>query len=438
MRFWLTDTVLRRVLRNTGQMGLGKSAGAIIHLLSIALTARLLDPVDFGLLMLARSFAQGLSALARCQSWQALIHFGSAEEGSPSHGELGELWGFLTLVDIVLGLAALGLGIALAYGTGELVGIADGRQYLAALYCVVVPFQVSGTPTGILRLWDRFDLMAWQSLVTPSVRLLAVALTILAGAPLWAIVIAWALSDIVGELFLWVAAVIVARARGMRTLRLAAPSAILARHRGIVSYLAATNVNATMQMGAIPFLTLLAGAALGAGTAGAFRLAQTVIDAIAVPAELAMRSLFPEIARLRAEGVDKLRQVIKRIIATAVVTAIPITALVALLAPHLLYLIAGNEYETAGGILQILSLGIVATFIVSILETSLLASGSALMPALARSGALLATVAAMFPLARAVGPAGLAFAMVLGSFVGAGVLLAACLNLLRHPVATKR
>lgn len=424
MRFWLTDTVLRRVLRNTGRMGMGKAAGAVLHLASIAVTARLLDLATFGLLMLARSLAQGLVALARCQSWQALIHFGAEHDAEGgSRRALSTLWLFLAAVDLVLGGIALVAGIALALVAGDAVGLGDGQEYLGMLYCIAIPFLVSNTPTGILRLWDRFDLIAWQSLVTPTTRLSAVVATMAIGAPIWAVVLAWVLSDIFGELFLWIVALTLARRRGLRLGAMPGLAVMRARYRGIVRYLAGTNVNASMQMGGTPLLTLVAGATLGAGAAGAFRLAQSVLEAIAVPAELAMRSLFPEVARLRTQDPAYFRQVITRIAFTAIAIGIPLAVTVAAIAPWLLHMIAGEGYGVAGTMLQILAVGIVAIFLTAILETVLLASGYATAPAFARSAALLTSVALVVPLADRFGTPGLAMAVLAGPFVSTAVLM---------------
>ena len=110
MRVWLKDDVLRRVLRNTGKMGAGKVAGAVLHLASIAVTARILDLTDFGLLMLFRSVAQSVAAIAKFQSWQALVHFGAEPYERDDLGSVRRLWLKLAAIDFVVGLAAMALG----------------------------------------------------------------------------------------------------------------------------------------------------------------------------------------------------------------------------------------------------------------------------------------------------------------------------------------
>ncbi|MEM8788833.1 MAG: lipopolysaccharide biosynthesis protein [Pseudomonadota bacterium] len=422
MRNWLKDDVLRRVARNTGLLGAGKVAGGVLHLVSLALTARLLDPAAFGLLMLARSYAQAAAALAKFQSWQAVVTFGAAAQTERRPGGLRGLCTFTVLLDAATGLAALALAMTAAPRLGPWIGIPPTETALAVAYCLAVPILVAGTPLGLLRLYDRFDLMAWQALVTPTVRMAAVLLAWAAGAPLWALVAAWLISDIAGELFLWVAAVRVGRARGLFADPAAPLRSVPRQHRGLWRYLFATNLNASLQQGAAPFYTILVGGLLGASAAGAYRLAQTILEAVAVPAELAMRSLFPEVARLNAQGAARARQVVARFAVLSAGAGLILAALLALAAPWAVPAALGADYAVAGDLLRILSAVVVALFMGSILETALLAGGRAGRALAARAAATLASVALAIPLAPVLGLTGIGAALVIGAAIGTGFL----------------
>ncbi|HWH22102.1 MAG TPA: oligosaccharide flippase family protein, partial [Allosphingosinicella sp.] len=206
MRGWLQDETLARVLRNTGLLGSGKVAGALIHLVGLALTARLLGPVPFGLLVLIRSFAQGTSGIAKFQSWQALIHYGGSALRREERGRFADLFAFVIALDLVTGLAAMLAGILLLPAIGPWFGLSEPQIPVAQLYCLAIPLMTAAAPTGLLRLFDRFDHLSIQALVTPLVRLAALALAWAAGAPFWAVVLAWLVSDLIGDLYLWFAA----------------------------------------------------------------------------------------------------------------------------------------------------------------------------------------------------------------------------------------
>src|SRR3546814_2966375 len=73
---------------------------------------------------------------------------------------------------------------------------------MATVYSVVILFHVSGMPTAVLRLFDRFKLFAWLQFVASLFKLVGVTVAFLSGAGLWAFLVVWALTDVLGKLLL--------------------------------------------------------------------------------------------------------------------------------------------------------------------------------------------------------------------------------------------
>lgn len=409
-------------MRNTGMLGVGKVAGAVLHLASIAVTARVLDLNEFGLLMLFRSLAQGLAAFAKFQSWQAMVHFGAASYETNEMGGVRSLWFRLATIDFVVGLAAMALGGALAFGAGEALSIPAEFAPVAAIYCLIIPLQVAGTPTGILRLADRFDLMAWQSLVTPTVRLVGVSIAFLFGAPLLAVVVAWVLSDILGDAFLWFCAVTVAKAKGIISASAATAPATIASH-DMWRYLLGTNFNASLQQGALPLLTLVIGGALGASAAGTYRLAQTLLEAVFAPVELAMRSLFPEISKLQAATTARLKEVMRHVGSTLLFVSVPASLVLYFGSDMIVTIVAGDAYSGAGRLLSILAWTLPALFLAAICETFMLGSGKSLAPVLSRITIVGSVLAVILLSVSELDLADLGLTILLASYAGLLVLL---------------
>jgi len=402
-------------------MGVGKVAGAVLHLASIAATARILDLTDFGLLMLFRSVAQMVAAIAKFQSWQALVHFGADPYESGDFGSVRSLWIRLALIDLVVGIVAMALGGAFVLGAASTVSIPTDLAYLAAVYCLIVPLQVAGTPTGILRLSDRFDLMAWQSLVTPALRLVGVSIAFLLGAPLWAVVVAWVVSDILGDVFLWACAIAVAKGKGL-TGKAPPPAGTIVSRAILWRYLLGTNFNASLQQGALPLMTLAIGAVMGPSAAGAYRLAQTLLDAVLAPAELAMRSLFPEISKLKAAKGERLIEIMRNVGLTSLWISVPAGALLFWGAGIIVSLLAGAEYAGAGSLLAVLAWALPGLFLAAICETFMLGSGRALAPVLSRATVVGLSVMAILTVGEQMSLSDLGVAFLLASYAGLFVL----------------
>jgi len=429
---WWREDLLRRVLRNTGLLGAGKAAGAILHLAGLVLTARLLGPAGFGMLMLVRSYAQSASALAKFQSWQTLIHFGAARADARDRSGLRDLAAYTIAMDAATGLVAAILAAAFVPALGPRLGIGPAALALAQLYCLAVPLLASATPTGLLRIFDRFDHLAWQSVVTPTVRLGGIGAAALGGAPLQALVLAWLMSDLVGELFLWLQAWREMRRRGFAGGRRPSVRRALRENVGLLRFSLASNASATLGHALAPLFTLFVGALLGSAAAGLYRIAQMLLDAVSAPAELAMRSFFPEVTRLRARDATRFGAIVARMVLLSAALGLTLALVAATAGPWLLVAAMGAGYAPIGTTLRIVAIGFVPVLAVFPLETALLAMGRAGSILVARIvGAIVAFGAAAILAGRFALP-GVGLAAVLGFIAAFAAMAAGASPVRRH------
>src|SRR5690606_4712243 len=85
----------------------------------------------------------------------------------------------------------------------------------ALVYCTLVPTMTAATPTGVLRLIDRFDLIAIQQVVTPALRALGAVIAYHFELGFPGFVASWYVADLAGDLTLWALAVRELARRGM-------------------------------------------------------------------------------------------------------------------------------------------------------------------------------------------------------------------------------
>jgi len=154
------------------------------------------------MLVLVQAYVMIIDRLANFQSWQALIKYGADVLDEESTGEFKRLIKFGALLDA--GSAVLGTVVAI--GGIYLIGIWWGwsSQFISMLmvYSTLILFNLSGTPTAILRLFDRFGLFAVQKVLAGLMRLGGVAFAFAVGASLWGYIIAWLVGEIIGYLLL--------------------------------------------------------------------------------------------------------------------------------------------------------------------------------------------------------------------------------------------
>lgn len=416
--------VLRRVARHTGVMGAGKVAGGLIHLASLALAARMLGPLLFGILMLVRSYVQTAGGLAKFQSWQAVVRYGTPLVGRSDRRGFASLIALTGGIDLGTGVLAMLIAMGLLPVIGKTFGMDQSYIAFAFAYCLAIPGMAATTPTGVLRLFDRFDQLAWQGIVTPVVRLAGLCVAWMVDAPFWGYWVAWFVSDLVGDGYLWVAGWLELRKRAMWSADLDGPRATIVAHPGILRFITSTNLSGTLDTLFGPLAALVIGARLGAASAGQFRMALAVLDAVGKPAELAMRSFYPEIARLKDQGHGAhFRQVVLRAVMIAAPFGAVVAAILALIAPAFITTAMGADYRPVVLLLQVAGLSVLGSMIVFPLEAALLAHGHAGRILVARGVATAAGFGLLFWSLGTIGLVGACWALVLTSAVLA-VLLA--------------
>lgn len=300
-RGWFADTIFRRVFKNAGFLLSGKTATGLLGLAYLSLAAHGLGVEQFGILVLVQTYVQVIVGVTTFHSWQAVIRYGADRLEADDTEGFQSLISFTTVLDV----GGVMIGATLAWFAAPLVGPYVGWNEAvisyAQPYSLMILFTIVATPTGLLRLYDRFDILAWQVTITPALRLVGVALAVLLEAPLWAYLLAWFVAGIIGGLALvllgWREGVRQGRLTNMRwSLR-----GVTQTHQGIWSFCFASNFHSSLQMVTGHMSTFLVGAVATPAAAGLFKVAREVATALTKPAELLTQSIYPEFARLGAK-----------------------------------------------------------------------------------------------------------------------------------------
>lgn len=431
----LMDGAFGRVLRNTGYLLGGKAVGSLLHLAALAVASRSLGPDRFGVVVLVHAFAQTVGSLGAFQTWQTVIQFGTPHFTAGRRRALQHVIAFTAMLDLGSGVAAMLVGIALLAVLGSATGIPEAHLGLAMLYCLLIPTMAASTATGLLRMFDRFDLLAFQSSANAALRLAGVSIAAASDAPLAAFVAVWFISDLAADLLIWSAAWWQARRRDLTADFPFEFRAAPRENRGIWRFSLATNAATSVAALLGPALTLWVGAFLGPAAAGLFRIAFSIVEAASKPGDLMTRAFFPEAARLRAEG--KLGQFWSVSLKVSVLSLLVAVAIVALLhvggADWLIWLAFGSEYEPAEPLLKLMAFALCATLTLYFLEATLIALGRAGSVLAARTVGALVAFALLALLADQLGLEAAGVAYVAGSVTVVAVTLLLLLRQwLRH------
>lgn len=297
MRSWFSDGLLWRVFKNAALLMTGRAASGLFGLITLGLMARGLGPETFGVVVLVQTYAFVVTGLTTFQSWQALIKFGA------DYIERNDGPGFQALVRFTTFLDALGIAIGTTIAIlaipfiGPLLGWNADVIALAKPYCLIILFSMIATPTGLLRLFNRFDLLSMQSAMTPALRTIGCALAYAIDSGIAGYLVAWFVAGAVGGVVLMA----LGWREGVKSGRLAGLAwrkGFSQPRPGIWGFSLASNFNSSLVLIPNQMATFLVGLFAGPAAAGIYKIARDVSTALTKPAEMLNQSIYPEFAKL--------------------------------------------------------------------------------------------------------------------------------------------
>lgn len=347
-------SVFRRLARNTGWIFASRGFNSVVSFGYIAIAARSLGPAGFGAFALILTYAQLLANLVQFQSWKGIVRYGALHIAAKQQDRLERLFGFAATLDF--GSAVTGAIIAVA-GVPLLAPLFDWSQQdqlITSVFAAVLLLTTGSTPSGILRLSDRFDLAAYAEAVGPLVRLFGAIIVWTMDAGVVGFLAVWVIAAAAQGLAKWAAAVVVNRSRlafGRSNFRMA-----VEENDRIWRFMLQTNASNSVGLFWVQLGTLSVGAFVGAAEAGAFRLARKLAEGITRPIEPIALAVYPELARLVAEDDHaQLRSVVVRITIVASALALIVVLITGFGGRLILRLFAGEAFEFAYPFLFLLS-----------------------------------------------------------------------------------
>jgi O-antigen/teichoic acid export membrane protein len=346
-----------RILANTGWLLGGKGVGAVLSLAYLAIVTRTLGVADFGRFALVLSAANVIKTLVSFDSWQIVVRYGQPHLALDNGDALNRVLRFCILIDLASALAGGVIAAAIILMLGDLLGIGPDMGWQVWAFCMVMMITIRSSPTGILRLFDRFDSAAFAETMIPVGRMIGAGVALVIMPDISGFLIAWAFAELLCALSYWYLALQVGRGRIGRW---RAGRALDARteNPGIIGFLTATNLQTSLSSIGQQVAVLIVGAFVGPAGAGLYRLANQLANSLTKISSLLSRSIFVELARTSGHGKEALDALFRRTNRLAMAAGVVIIALILTIGHPLLGLIAGKDFLPAYPLL--LMLGVAA------------------------------------------------------------------------------
>lgn len=343
--------ILRRVVTNASLLLGGRSVNAVLSLAAIAIAARALGAPQLGVLVLIQAFAQFLGEVVKFQSWQTILHYGAKPLAEGRTADFQRVLRFSLALDLASTLLGVVVGVVGALAFSGVLGWGAREAPAAALYMLSIAFMVSATPLGLLRLFDRFDVMALQAGLISLIRVIASVVALVVSPTVEAFLLAWALGTFGSWLYLAGSAWAELRKRGL-TKDFSWRGPLTEGMPRAWRFAWNTNLAATLDVAFTHVATLIVGAMVGPAQAAFWRVGRQVADALAKPAKLLTHALYPELARLHADSRrDDMWRLARNMGLLGGGVGVVLLAISAAFGPALLALVLGREYAPAATVM---------------------------------------------------------------------------------------
>ncbi|MDL2225207.1 oligosaccharide flippase family protein [Eubacteriales bacterium OttesenSCG-928-M02] len=174
--FGKENNVFKRVIKEASFLVVGDIVSAIISFISLAILLNYISPTVYGTLTLIMSYVLLVDSLVNFQTWQALIKFGSEKLHEEDHLGFMSLIKSSFLIDISTAILGGILAFLLVDVCFDLIGIDPYYINYLKVYCFTICFHLIGMPTGVLRLFKRFDLLMMHKITIAIVKFVPILL----------------------------------------------------------------------------------------------------------------------------------------------------------------------------------------------------------------------------------------------------------------------
>jgi O-antigen/teichoic acid export membrane protein len=311
---WFQDSIFRQLFKNASILFSGNVITAVLGLVSMSLTGRALGPEQVGALFLIQTYVLLVNAMVNFEAWQGLIKYGTEALEKNRTEDFRALMKYGFLLDIGSAVAGMAIAIGAVYWVSQWLGWSQEIVRMVYVYSFFILFYIHGTPTAILRLFNKFKFFAFQNVLAAVLKLVGVVAVFLMDAGLWEFLVVWLISDVVGYLMVLVVAWRELFKQGYGNVFTASLKNITKKYQGIWKFMWVTNFTHSAKWAGQEIDVLMVGAFAGLEATGIYKIAKYFAKVMAQVVEPLDQSIYPDLARLWVEGkVDKFKSVILRL-----------------------------------------------------------------------------------------------------------------------------
>lgn len=366
------------IFKNATWLFCGGTARSLLAGLETILLARFLGLELFGLFSIIIAYVKLLNNFFDFRVWETTVKYVGEYWETGQKDKTRSFIKFSYTIDILTGILAFIVSVALARTANEyFIGSENGFTYIVIYSLSLLVSTANNTADSLLRVFNRFRLIAFTSSVEVFIRVLIVSLLLISGASIKGILIAYVVANFAGFL---IRQIIVNRTlvgHGLGGWIHSGFGIIRYRLKEISWFLVNTSIMGTLKMANESYLAVLAlGYFAGKDAAGLYKVARSIVKAMARLVDPVYETIYPKLVSLREQGSsERFFSVVKYSLATLMKFALPLAIIVVVFAGNIIEVFFGSEYVPASNAMRILTVAIIINHITFWINPVLLAVG---------------------------------------------------------------
>lgn len=297
---FFSDRIFIRLLKNASWLVSGNAIAAFLGLINIALTARILGVETFGIFALITTYVAILDRLVNFQIWQALIKYGSAAILENNQIRLRQLIKFCVFLDAGSAIAGAIIGMLAAPIVAHYLNFNANQTNLLLIFNIITLSHVTGVPTAILRLYNKYRSLAFQNVFSSAIALLGLACVWLGEGALSHVLMVYGISQIAGNIYLILNGRQALRAEGLAHIWSVSLQDVRVINPDILKFIFFTNVESSVRV--IRQLDIfIIKLILSVEAVSIYRIARRLADTMSTAIDPFFHAIYPELAKFFVE-----------------------------------------------------------------------------------------------------------------------------------------
>jgi O-antigen/teichoic acid export membrane protein len=300
----ITQSSLKKVLKNAAILFSGNMGGNIFGLLSLAIFTHSQGVVVFGYYVLFLTFIEIIDRIFNLQTWQAFIKYATDFQVKNEVHNTMMLLKYSFFVDLISLMAAVLVALVLSSYAMEFFDIPQGYYHLLLLMSLTIFFRTTEISTGVFRLFDEFKIQAKITVYASAIKLIFFSIIALITPSFEAFVYATVLSQFITMMMKFFYAKRILNKNDIKLIGIINKkiNIPLMKELKIFSFIVYNNFDVAVRMISRQLDVVILGKLYGAEMVGIYKIAKEIANLMAKLTEPVYQAVYPEFSKMLARN----------------------------------------------------------------------------------------------------------------------------------------